>query len=83
MCKLDSSRRVALNHKMTLAFSNDVDSGHASITTGIGSISGSPILAANTMTTNLTGVPDFQKITVTLTGVTDSKAVVLPDTPLA
>lgn len=49
------------------------DQGSASsVTTGIGSVSGNPTFAANTMTVNLTGVADVQRITVTLSGVTDS-----------
>ena len=35
------------------------------------------------MTVNLTGVTDVQKITVTLTGVTNTTAQVLPDTPVS
>jgi hypothetical protein len=35
------------------------------------------------MTVNLSGVVDVQKITVTLSGVTDTSAQVLPDTPVS
>lgn len=50
---------------------------------GTGSVSGSPIFAENTMTVNLTGVTDVQKITVTLTAVTSSSGQVLPETALS
>ena len=53
------------------------------MTTGTGSVSGSPSFAGNTMTVNLTGVTDVQTITVTLSGVTDSFAQVLPDTAVS
>ncbi len=70
-------------HTLVVAFSNDVVSGNASVTAGTGSISGSPTFASNTMTVNLTGVADVQKITVTLTNVTDSFAQVLPSTAVS
>ena len=42
-----------------------------------------PTFNGNTMTVNLTGVTDVQRITVTLNNVTDSFAQVLPDTPVS
>jgi Dockerin type I domain len=71
------------NHTLVFTFSNNVVSGNASVTTGTGSVLGSPTFATNTMTVNLTGVIDVQKITVTLSGVTDSFAQVLPDTAVS
>jgi hypothetical protein len=73
-------RSTGGNHTLVFTFNNNVVSGSASVTTGIGSVSGSPIFADNTMTVDLTGVADVQKITVTLSGVTDSFSQVLPDT---
>jgi uncharacterized delta-60 repeat protein len=70
-------------HTLVFTFSNDVVSGNAAVTSGIGSVSGSPTFVGNTMTVNLTGVTDVQKITVTLSNVTDSFAQVLPDTPIS
>jgi plastocyanin len=67
------------NHTLVFTFSNNVTAGSASVTAGTGSVSGSPSFAGNTMTVNLTGVADIQQITVKLSGVTDSSAV-LPDT---
>ena len=65
---------------LVYSFSNTVVGGNASVTIGTGSVAGSPSFAANTMTVNLTGVVDVQKITVTLSGVTDNQGQVLPDT---
>jgi hypothetical protein len=71
------------NHTLVFSASNNLVSGNASVTTGIGTISGSPSFAGNTMTVNLTGVTDVQMITVTLSNVTDSFAQVLPDTAVS
>ncbi len=71
------------NHTLEFTASNNLVSGNASVTTGTGSVAGSPIFAGNTMTVNLTGVTDVQKITVTLSNVTDSFAQVLPDTDVS
>ncbi len=46
--------------------SNNLVSGNASVTSGTGNVSGAPIFADNTMTVNLTGVTDVQRLTVTL-----------------
>ena len=66
-----------------VTFSNPVVSGNASVTSGTGTVAGSPTFSGNTMTVNLTGVADVQQITVTLSNVTDSFAQVLPDTPVS
>ena len=50
------------------------------MTTGTGSVSGSPTFSGNTMSVNLTGVSDAQQITLTLTSVTDALSQVLPAT---
>src|SRR5207253_1498762 len=55
----------------------------ASVTSGTGMVSGSPIFAANTMTVNLTGVTNAQTVTVTLSNVIDSFGQVLPDIVLS
>jgi hypothetical protein len=46
------------------------------VTGGIGSVLGSPSLAGKTMTVDLTGVADAQKITVTLSQVVTSASSV-------
>jgi uncharacterized delta-60 repeat protein len=70
-------------HMLVFTFSSDVVSGSATVTSGTGSVSGSPFFAGNTMTMNLTGVTDVQKITVTLSDVTSSTSQVLPDTAVS
>jgi hypothetical protein len=71
------------DHTFVVTFSNPVVSGDASVTSGSGTVAGSPTFSGNTMTVNLTGVEDVQQITVTLSNVTDNNAQVLPDTPLS
>ena len=73
-------RSTGGNYRLLFSFTNNVVSGNASVTSGIGSVAGSPTFAGNTMTVNLTGVTDVQRITVTLSNVTDSFAQVLPNT---
>jgi hypothetical protein len=70
-------------HTFVITFDNPMVSGNASVTSGIGSVAGSPTFSGNTMTVNLTGVSDVQQITVTLSNVTDAFSQVLPDTPLS
>jgi Dockerin type I domain len=67
------------NHTLVFTFNNDVVSGSASVTVGVASVMGNPSFAGNTMTVNLTGVTDVQKITVTVSSVTDSFGQTLPD----
>jgi hypothetical protein len=65
------------NYTIVFTFPNPVVSGTAAVTAGMGSVSGSPAFSGRTMTVNLTGVIDVQKITVTLSNVTDSSSQVL------
>jgi hypothetical protein len=51
--------------------------------TGTGTVSGAPTFNGNTMTVNLSGVADVQRITVTLTNVTDTFGQVLPSTSVS
>jgi len=71
------------NHTFVFTFTNNVVSGNATVTSGIGTVSGPPMFSYSTMTVNLTGVADVQRIIVTLTGVTDSFGQVLPDTAVS
>jgi hypothetical protein len=71
------------NYTEVFTFTNNVTSGSAAVTSGTGSVSGSPVFSGHTMTVNLIGVIDVQKITVTLTGVTDEFSQVLPSTPVS
>jgi hypothetical protein len=70
-------------YTFVFTFSSDVVSGSATVTSGTGRVKGSPIFSGNTMTVNLTGVTDVQKITVTLNNVTSSTSQVLPDTAVS
>jgi hypothetical protein len=76
-------RSSAGGHTLVFSFSNNVESGNASVTTGVGNVAANPVFTDNTMTVNLAGVLDAQKITVTLNGVTDSFGQVLPNTAVS
>jgi subtilisin family serine protease len=67
---------------LVFTFSDNVVSGTASLTTGVGRVA-STTFSGNTMTVNLTRVADVQKITVTLTDVTSDSSQVLPDTAVS
>ena len=56
------------DHKMVVTFVNPVTVSSASVTSGTGSVSGSPVISGNTVTVNLTGVTNAQTIMVTLVG---------------
>ena len=71
------------DHTFIFTFTDNVVSGNASVTSGVGSVSGSPTFNGNAMTVNLTGVSDVQQIAVTLSNVTDCFGSVLPDTPVS
>jgi hypothetical protein len=73
-------RSTGGNHTLVFTFTNHVVSGNASVTSGVGTVSGSPIFSNNTMTVNLTGVSDQQQITVTASNVMDTFGQTLPDT---
>ncbi len=70
-------------HKLVFTFDNNMMSANASVTSGVGTVSGTPAVSANTVTVNLVGVTDAQKITVMLSGATDTLAQVLPDTSVS
>jgi hypothetical protein len=60
------------DHKIVVTFVNPISSvTSASVTSGTGNVSGSPVIAGNTVTVNLTGVTNAQTIGVTLNGVND------------
>jgi hypothetical protein len=71
------------DYTLVFTLTNNVTSGNASVTGGIGSVLGMPTFSGNTMTVNLTGVANVQTLTVTLSGVTDEFSQVLPDTPVS
>ncbi len=70
------------DYTLVFTFSNNIESGNASVTSGTGSVSGTPTALGNTLTVNLTGVTTPQSLTVTLSGVTDQFLQTLPDTPV-
>jgi hypothetical protein len=65
-------------HTFVFTFSNYLASGSAAVTEGIGAIAGTPTFNGKTMTVNLTGVADVQKITVSLQKVTDRFGQAVP-----
>jgi len=65
-------RNSGNRHTLVFTFSDNVVSGMAALTLGIGQIQGSPVFSGNTMTVNLARVGDVQKLTVTLTNVMSS-----------
>ncbi|MGH8102227.1 MAG: plastocyanin/azurin family copper-binding protein [Chthoniobacterales bacterium] len=71
------------DYTMVATFTNNVVSGDASVTGGVGTVNGSPTFSGHTMTINLTGVATAQTLTVTLSHVTDEFSQVLPDTPVS
>ncbi len=70
------------DHTLVFTFTTNVVSGSASVTAGTGT-AGTATFSGNTMTVPLTGVTDVQMITVTLNGVTDAAAQVLPSTSVS
>ncbi len=70
---------VSGEHTLVFTFSNEVVSGSATLTEGEGQIVGDPTFNGDTMTVNLSGVPNVSQITVKLSGVTDSLSQTLPD----
>ena len=71
------------NHTLVFTFDNNVVSGTAAVTGGVGTISGAPVFSGHMMTVNLTNVANVQTLTVTLSDVIDEFSQVLPDTPVA
>jgi hypothetical protein len=71
------------DYTLVCTFSNNIESGNATVTGGAGTVSGTPAISGNTMTINLTGVANAQTLTVTLSGVTDQFLQTLPDTPVS
>jgi hypothetical protein len=75
-------RSSSPGHTLVFAFTTNVVSGSAIVTAGTGT-AGTATFAGSTMTVPLTGVPDAQKITVTLNGVTDASSHVMPSTSVS
>ncbi|MEY2601217.1 MAG: trimeric autotransporter adhesin, partial [Verrucomicrobiota bacterium] len=60
------------DHQVVFTFPNAVTFTNAAVTAGTGSVSSSSGSGTTTVTVNLTGVTNAQRITVTLSGVSDS-----------
>jgi hypothetical protein len=73
-------RGTSGNHMLVYSFNTtgSITGGTATVTSGTGSVAGSPTFSGNTMTVNLTGVTDVQQLAVTLSNVTDTAAQVMP-----
>jgi len=71
------------NHTIVVTFNNPVIIGNAAVTAGTGLVAGAPTFSGNTMTIKLTGVPNAQTLTLTLSDVTtDDTNQVLPNTSI-
>ena len=68
------------DYTLVFTFSNNLESGNASVTSGTGNVAGTPTIFGNTMIVDLTGVADAQTLSVTLNGLTDQFLQTLPDT---
>jgi photosystem II stability/assembly factor-like uncharacterized protein len=79
---VEPRRNANGDHTIVFTFSNDVVSGNAAVTDGVGNVSGTPTFSGNTMTVALTGVPSAGRVTVTVSGVTDRFAQTMPSTDL-
>ena len=69
-------------HTLVFTFTNNVTSGTAAVTAGIGTVAANPTFARNVMSVNLTGVTDAQRLTVTLSGVRDAYSQGISTTPI-
>jgi hypothetical protein len=65
-------------YTIVFTFTNDVTGGTASIDSGTGNISGSPVFSGKTATVQLTGVANAQNLTVSMNNVTDQYGQTLP-----
>ena len=75
-------RSTSGNHSFVFTFDHNLVGGTAAVTSGIGNTAGSPTFAGNTMTVNVAGVADVQKIKLTLSNVQDTTMRVLPSAAL-
>ena len=64
---------------IVVTFSNNVVSGTAAVTSGVGTVSGTSF-SGNTMTINLSGVTTAQRVVVTMNNVMDTFGQTLPQT---
>lgn len=68
------------DHTLVFTLNNTMVGGSAMVASGLGSVAGNPTFSGHDVVVELTGVADLQTIAVTLHGLTDNFAQVLPDT---
>ncbi len=68
------------DHTVVFTFNNNLASGAAAVSAGAATVAGAPTINGTSMIVNLTGVSNAQRVTVTLSNVTDAAAQSLPDT---
>jgi len=69
-------------HTFVITFTNQIVSGDAAVSSGVGTVAGPPTFSGNTMTVDLTGVANAQSVTVTLSNVIDQFTQTLPNTDI-
>jgi len=74
---------VVGEHSIVVTFNHPLASGDAVVTSGTGSLAGTPLISGNSMIVNLTGVANAQTLVLTLQNVTDTSAQMLPNTMLS
>jgi subtilisin family serine protease len=74
--------RSSGSHTLVFTFNKPVASGNATVSEGSATAE-APIMSGNTMTVNLSGVTDVQRITVSLNGVTGTDAQTLAPTTVS
>ena len=77
---VESRRSSDGNHTIVFTFTNEVVSGNAAVTEGTATLAGTPTFSGNMMTVVLAGSQNAERLTVTLTSVTDSFAQSIPST---
>ena len=68
------------DHILVITFTNNIVSGDAAVSSGIGNVVGMPTFNGNTMTVDVTGVANAQYLTITLSNVIDQFSQTLPNT---
>ena len=68
------------NHTLVFTFKSNLASGEVSVSSGTGTVSGTPVMSGNIMTVNLTGVTNAQTTTIMLHNMKDVANQLLPDT---
>ena len=66
-------------HTLIFFFSNNITAAGATLNSDTGNANGAPIISANTVTINLSGIGNGKQISVTLHGVMDEFGQLLPD----